>query len=63
MPVKREGGQFIYSDHVVGRHVQVEETIRLIEESINEGWDKANISLSAVVLEDAPEYTRDDVEK
>ncbi|NMB44184.1 MAG: hypothetical protein GX995_08665 [Clostridiales bacterium] len=61
--VKREGGQFIYSDHVVGRHVQVEETIRLIEESINEGWDKANISLSAVVLEDAPEYTRDDVEK
>ncbi|NLJ90574.1 MAG: hypothetical protein GX323_06710 [Clostridiales bacterium] len=61
--VKREGGKFVYTDHVVGRHIEIEDTIRLIEESISEGWDKSNITLKAVVVEDVPEFTRDVVEK
>ena len=61
--LKREGGEFVYSDHTVGRHVQVEETIELVKESIHVNWDKENITLGAVVLQDEPEFTRDIVEK
>ncbi len=61
--VNRQGGEFVYTDHIVGRHVEVEDTIKLIEESVMESWDKSNITLKAVVLEDVPEFTRDVVEK
>lgn len=61
--VKREGGQFVYTDHVVGRRVDVEGTIKSIEDSIINDRDKRSITLDAVVLQDEPKYTREDVEK
>lgn len=61
--LKRESGEFIYTDHLVGRHVEVEETVNLIEESIYDDWDKGDIKLSAVILEDQPDFTREMVEK
>lgn len=61
--VKREGGAMVYTDHVVGRLIDVQDTIQAIEVSISEGWDKEDIQLNAVVTSEEPKYTRDMVEK
>ena len=61
--LKREGGKFVYFEHVVGRSVVVEETIKSIEKAVNENWNKDNFSISAVISFEEPKYKRDMVEK
>ena len=61
--VQLEGGNFSYTDHLDGRSIQVEETIRLIEESIQSDWNKENINLDAIVLIEEAKYNREMLEK
>lgn len=61
--LKREGGEFVYSDHEIGRTIEVDDTVKLIEDAVSNEWDKENIKLVAVVSSDDPEITRDMVEK
>ncbi len=60
--VKRESGNFVYTDHVVGSKVNVDKTVKLIEDAIN-SWDRQDILVDAVVDEDMPKYTLEDVKK
>ena len=60
--VKRESGNFVYTDHVVGSKVNVDKTVKLIEDAIN-NWDRQDILIDAVVEEDMPKYTLEDVKK
>lgn len=61
--LKREGGNFVYSDHEIGRYIEVDDTIKLIEDAVSNEWDKDDIKLVAAVSPDEPEITRDMVEK
>lgn len=61
--VKRENGTFVYTNHTVGRKVNVKGTLEEIKSSVLEGWNKEDITLTAVVEDDIPKYTREDVEK
>ncbi|BCJ92655.1 exported protein [Anaerocolumna cellulosilytica] len=61
--VKRENGAFVYTNHTVGRKVNIKDTLKAIEDSLTEGWDKQDIAITAVVEEDIPKYTRENVEK
>ncbi|HHV11808.1 MAG TPA: hypothetical protein GXX75_16160 [Clostridiales bacterium] len=60
--VKRESGDFVYTDHVIGSKVNVDKTVKLIEDAIN-NWDRQDILVDAVVDEDMPKYTMEDVKK
>ena len=60
--VKRKNGAFAYTDHVIGSKVNIDETVKLIEEAINH-WDRQDILVDAVVEDDMPLYTRDVVEQ
>ncbi len=53
--VLRENGVFKYTDEVIGRKVDVEDTIETIRLAITEGWEQQNLTLQAVVLDDMPE--------
>ncbi|WFR57169.1 VanW family protein [Anaerocolumna sp. AGMB13025] len=61
--VKRQNGQFVYTDHKVGRKVDVDKTVEEIDNSLSDGWNREDITLSAVVEDDQPKYTTEDVEK
>lgn len=68
MPVdaqlSRTNGQFVVSDHVVGRKVNVDESVRLIRETVLEQWNlKDEIHLDLVVEDAAPVYTTEDLQK
>jgi vancomycin resistance protein YoaR len=60
--VSRKSGKFTYTDHVVGKKVNVEETIKLIEDAVN-SWNRQDIVIDAVVEDDMPVYTKDIVEQ
>lgn len=60
--IKRDGGKFVYTEHVVGSKVNVDKTIKLIEDAIN-NWDRQDILIDAVAEEDMPKYTLEDVKK
>ena len=60
--VKRQNGEFIYADHVVGSKVNVKKTVKLISEAMT-NWNRQDIMIDAVVEEDMPKYTKDNVEK
>jgi vancomycin resistance protein YoaR len=61
--IKRQNGQFVYTDHKVGRKVDVDKTVEAIDTSLSDGWNREDITLEAVVEDDQPKYTREDVEK
>lgn len=61
--VKRENGAFVYTDHKVGRKVEAEDTSGVIINLIKEDWNQQDLTLSAVVKEVTPKYTKADVEK
>lgn len=61
--VKRKNNKMIYTDHVVGRKVEVEETAQIIKDKIINDWNRTDILVDAVMIEDMPLYTRDIVEK
>lgn len=59
--VSRKDGEFIYTDHVVGSKVNVEETTKLVSDAIN-NWNRQDIIIDAAVDDDMPQYTKDKVE-
>lgn len=61
--IARERGEFVYTDHVVGRKVDVEETAELIKKSVLDGWNQEDISINAALADDLPMYTKEDLEK
>ncbi len=61
--VKRENGNFVYTDDSTGRKVKVEDTAAAIKTAILEGWNHEDITLAAAVEDDQPKYTRAMVEK
>ena len=61
--VTRTNGKFVYTDHQIGNKVEVEATSRMIEDKILNDWNRADIFLEAIMVEDKPVYTREHVEK
>jgi len=61
--VTRKNGKFEYTDHSIGKKVEVTETVAAIKASILEGWNQEDIALNATVVDDVPLYTREMVEK
>jgi vancomycin resistance protein YoaR len=60
--VTRKDGKFIYTDHKLGKKVNIEETVARITNAID-NWNKQDILVDAVVDDDVPIYTRDIVEQ
>jgi polyhydroxyalkanoate synthesis regulator phasin len=46
--VTRKGGKFVYTDHVVGSKVNVDETTRVIEDTLKQ-WNRQEVVVDAVV--------------
>lgn len=61
--VTRKNGAFIYTDHKVGKKVDAVETAEVIKNAILNNWNRTDIVLEAVMMDDAPIYTRDIVEQ
>lgn len=60
--VKRKNGEFVYTNHVVGSKVNVEQTTQAIKEAIK-NWNRQDIIIEAVLEDDLPVYTKEVVEK
>lgn len=60
--VAYENGKLVYTDHVVGSKVNVDETTKLISDALK-NWDRNDLAVKANVEEDMPVYTKDIVEK
>lgn len=60
--VKRQNGEFVYTDHIVGSKVDIDATTKLIADAMNE-WNRQDIVVEAVIVDDIPSYTRDIVEQ
>ncbi len=58
---RRESGKFVYTDHKVGSKVNVDQTIELIKNSI-ENWNRLDIKVNAVMEEDMPAFTKEMLE-
>ena len=62
--LSRSAGQFVITDHVVGRKVNVSKNLKQIRETVMEQWDKqSEIKLALIVDDVAPEYTREELEQ
>lgn len=61
--VLRANGKFVYTDPVFGRKLLVADTIQKINESVSNSWDKKDILIENVVVDDIPKYTKDLVQK
>ena len=62
--LSRADGQFIVTPHVDGRKINVEESIRLIRETVLEQWNLSDpIYLGLAVEDDKPQYTTEDLQK
>lgn len=57
----RENGVFVIKDHKLGRKVKVEDTVTKIASTLREGWDFEDIEIEAVVIDDEPEYTSENL--
>ncbi len=60
--VSRRNGEFIYGEHVVGSKVNVDKTTQKIKEAIM-SWNRQDLIVDAVIEDDMPEYTKEDVEQ
>lgn len=61
--IARERGEFVYTDHIVGKKVDVEETAEQLNKVVLEGWNQEDISINATMAEDLPLYTKEQLEK
>lgn len=61
--VSRKNGQMIYTDHVLGKSVDLEATVRIISDKILNSWDRNDLILDAYMEDVTPIYTRDIVEQ
>jgi len=60
--VTRKNGAFIYSDHVLGSKVNIEKTTQAIADAIDK-WNRQDILIEAVVEDDVPLYTKENIEQ
>lgn len=60
--ISKVNGEFVYTDHALGRKVNIDKTVKVIEDQMT-NWNRQDIIVEAVVEDDLPEYTREDVEK
>lgn len=60
--VTKKNGEFVYTDHVVGSKVNVDKTVDRISDAIDQ-WNRQDIVVDAVVEDDMPKYTKEDVEQ
>lgn len=61
--MKRENGQFVFSEHVIGRKIDVDATTKAVEDAILNNWDGQDIELTAAVEEDVPQYTAEQLKE
>lgn len=61
--VSRSKGKMIYTDHILGKKVDIEANVLSIVDAITNSWDRSNIVLEAYVEDVTPIYTRDVIEK
>lgn len=61
--VSRSKGKMIYTDHILGRQVDVEATVLSIVDKIENSWDRNDIVVDAYMEDVTPIYTRDVVEQ
>lgn len=60
--IKRENGEFIIEDGVVGTTIKIDDTLALVDAVFAKAWEQKPISIAAVVEEKEPEYTTADFE-
>lgn len=61
--VSRSDNKFKYTDHKLGRKVEVEQTTAMIKDAILNDWNRKDLKIDAAMVDDIPVYTRDIVEK
>jgi vancomycin resistance protein YoaR len=61
--VSRSGGKMIYTDHILGKKVDIEATVLGIMDAITNSWDRNNLIMDAYIEDVTPIYTRDVVEQ
>ncbi|HKL98723.1 MAG TPA: VanW family protein [Mobilitalea sp.] len=61
--VTRKQGEFVYTDHILGSKVEVAATAEVILNTVINNWNRMDIVVNAVMVDDVPIYTRDVVEK
>lgn len=57
----RENGKFVYIDHKVGSKVDVDRTVEQVKNSL-ENWNRMDIVVNAVMVEDMPVFTKEILE-
>lgn len=60
--VSRKKGQMIYTDHILGKKVDVEATVFAIIDEITNAWDRDNIVFNVYMEDVTPVYTREVLE-
>lgn len=58
--IARENGEFIVYPGETGMTINVDETVKALEDLFAQEWNQKNIKLDAVVEETEPQYTEDD---
>ena len=61
--ISRVDGEFVITDGVVGTTVQVDDTIKEVEELLGDVWKNKDVRIPAVVEEKHPQYTTEDFQK
>lgn len=61
--VKREGGTFVYTNEVVGKKLEVQETLADIKNALSDNWNQENIVITGKVVAVNPKYTREMVNR
>lgn len=61
--VSRKNGKMVYTDHILGKKVDVEATVLNIVDLISNAWDRNDLTVDAYMEDIEPVYTRDIVEK
>lgn len=60
--VSRSNGKMIYTDHILGKSVDIEATVLSVMDAVTKSWDRNNLVLDAYTEDVTPIYTRDVVE-
>lgn len=61
--VSRKKGKMIYTDHIPGWKVDVEETKNIVKNAVLSNWNRMDLVVEALMVEELPVYTRDVVEQ
>lgn len=60
--ISRSGGKMIYTDHILGKSVDIESTVSEVVNTILNSWNREDIVIDAYMEDVTPVYTRDVVE-